>query len=189
MTTATLPRRRKALRWAAVVVAVLAVGWLVAGYLVIGRPATDRPTAADAIVVLGSPTAQDRLTTARRLVDAGVSKNLVISLFAEDQPVTQQRYCAAPPAGFDVFCFRPDPGTTRGEARYVSSLAAEHSWHNIVVVTSTYHVSRARLIFQRCFGGRLQMVGTSHGTSVGKWAYEFLYQTGAYVKAVVQSGC
>jgi uncharacterized SAM-binding protein YcdF (DUF218 family) len=189
MTTVTLPPRHKALRWTAVVVAVLAVGWLVAGYLVIGSPAMDRPATADAIVVLGSPTAQDRLTTARRLVDAGVSRNLVISLFAEDQPLTQQRYCAAPLGGFEVFCFRPDPATTRGEAEYVASLATQHGWHSIVVVTSTYHVSRARLIFQRCFDGRLQMVGTSHGMSVGKWAYEFLYQTGAYAKAVVQRDC
>jgi hypothetical protein len=33
------------------------------------------------------------------------------------------------------------------------------------------------------------MVGTSHGMSLGKWAYQYVYQTGAYVKAALQSGC
>ncbi len=171
------------------IIAVLLAGWLVGCYLVIADPSVDRPAKADAIVVLGSPTTEDRLGVALRLVDAHISTNLVISLFAEGQPLTQRRYCEAPHAGLTITCFRPDPATTRGEAEHVRALAADHGWTSIVVVTSTYHVSRARMLFQRCFAGRLLMVGTSHGMSVGKWAYEYLYQTGAYVKAALESGC
>ncbi len=171
------------------IIAVLLASWLVGCYVVIADPSVDRPGTADAIVVLGSPTAEDRLGVALRLVDAHISTNLVISLFAEGQPLTQRRYCNTPHAGLAVTCFRPDPATTRGEAEHVRALAADHGWTSIVVVTSTYHVSRARMLFQRCFAGRLLMVGTSHGMSVGKWAHEYLYQTAAYVKAAIESGC
>ena len=176
-------------RWVGVGLVTLVVAWLVAAVLVIGRPCDHHPTHADAIVGLGWPVAQDRIVTAQRLVDAGVSSNLVISLFAEEQPLTHQRYCESPPAGIEVFCFRPDPGTTRGEARFVRTLAAARGWRHLVVVTSTYHVSRARMVFQRCYSGRLEMVGTSHGMSLGKWAYEYLYETGAFVKAAFEDGC
>ena len=186
--TRWLPRRRRT-RVALGIVLALLVTWLIGCYLVIVDPSVDRPAKADAIVVLGSPTAEDRLGAAIRLVDADVSTNLVISLFPEDQPLTRQRYCETARAGLTVTCFRPDPATTRGEAQHVRALAADHGWTSIVVVTSTYHVSRARMLFQRCFAGRLLMVGTSHGMSVGKWAYEYFYQTGAYVKAAIESGC
>ena len=179
-------------RWRRKVVAtvlVLVAAWIAGCYLLVARPTTDRPTSADAIVVLGSPAAEDRIGTARRLVDRGVSSNLVVSLFPEEQPETYRRYCEEGQPAITVVCFRPQPATTQGEARYVRQLATRRQWHSIVVVTSTYYVSRARLLFERCFAGTLQMVGTSHGASLGKWMYQFFYQTGAYVKAAVESGC
>jgi uncharacterized SAM-binding protein YcdF (DUF218 family) len=50
-----------------------------------------------------------------------------------------------------VRCFRPDPYSTRGEARW----AARQGWDSLVVVTSTYHVRRTRELFERCFDGDL----------------------------------
>jgi uncharacterized SAM-binding protein YcdF (DUF218 family) len=54
---------------------------------------------------------------------------------------------------------RPDPYTTRGEARAVARLADEHGWRSVVVVTSRYHVPRARMIFNRAWNGDLRMMG------------------------------
>jgi len=68
-------------------------------------------------------------------------------------------------------------------------LAQQHNWTSIVVVTSTYHVSRARMIFQRCFSGKLYMAAARRGIGPATWIYQYLYQTGAYIKAVLQSGC
>lgn len=68
-------------------------------------------------------------------------------------------------------------------------LARQHGWTSVGVVTSTYHVSRARIIFDRCLDGRLYVVAARHGISVFTWAYQYLYQTGAYVKAALQSDC
>jgi hypothetical protein len=53
------------------------------------------------------------------------------------------------PAHPEVVAVVPEPSTTRGEARAVSGLAADRGWREILVVTSTYHLPRARLIFRR----------------------------------------
>lgn len=50
---------------------------------------------------------------------------------------------------FEVVSVVPDPPSTRGEARAVARLARERGWRRILVVTSTYHVPRTRLIFRR----------------------------------------
>ena len=59
---------------------------------------------------------------------------------------------------FEVLSVVPDPPSTRGEAREVARLAGEHGWRRILVVTSTYHVPRARLIFRRGLGCELTFV-------------------------------
>ena len=66
------------------------------------------------------------------------------------------------PLPFEVFTFVPDPSTTRGEARGVARLAEERGWHRILVVTSTYHVLRAGLIFRRALRGRVDVVGCGY---------------------------
>jgi uncharacterized SAM-binding protein YcdF (DUF218 family) len=168
--------------------AVVLVVWLVACYLVVLHPTINRLTRADAVVVLGPPVGNGRLSTALRLVDQGYSSNLVISLNSEQQHPASDA-CASPPSGVTVTCFSPHPGTTQGEAREIRTLATQRRWHTLIVVTSTYHVSRARLILSRCFSGRLEMVNSGESISVGKWAYQFVYQSIAYVKAFVSRSC
>ena len=60
---------------------------------------------------------------------------------------------------FRVICFTPDPNSTRGEAEEVARLARRHGWRSVAVVTSDYHVFRSRLLFRRCYHGRLAVVG------------------------------
>ena len=174
--------------WSGGTLLALVVTWLVAGYLVFVDPKVSHPTHADAVVVLGSPVNNGRLDAALKLVHDGVSTNLVISLNSPKQ-WQARNVCQQPPAGVAVTCFNPSPSTTRGEAEEVHRLVARHGWRNIVVVTSTYHVSRARMIFRRCFDGTLQMVAARRGISLRDWAYQYFYQSAAYVKAALQSGC
>ena len=54
--------------------------------------------------------------------------------------------CAATEHDFAVFCFVPDPDDTRGEAEAVGRLAAREGWHHLVLVTSDYHATRARIL-------------------------------------------
>jgi uncharacterized SAM-binding protein YcdF (DUF218 family) len=166
---------------------VLLVAWLTFGWLVIGNPKVDHPTHADAIVDLGGPEDNGRLEVVEGLLDAHVANHLVISLNSPDQH-RAYHLCVDPPTGVTVTCFQPHPSTTRGEAEEVHRLAQQHGWTSIVVVTSTFHVSRARLIFRRCFTGKLYMAAGRNIAPV-TWAYQYLYQTGAFIKAVLQSGC
>ena len=54
-----------------------------------------------------------------------------------------------------VRCFDAKPFSTQGEARWT----ARQDWESVVVVTSTYHVRRTRLLFERCSEGRVIVVG------------------------------
>ena len=43
---------------------------------------------------------------------------------------------------------------------------ASDGWRSVAVVTSTFHVFRARMLFERCFDGRVDAVGARY-----KWWY------------------
>ena len=88
-----------------------------------------------------------------------------------------------------MICFQPDPTTTRGEAEEIGRLARQHHWHSVIVVTSTYHVSRARLIVERCMPGTVLMVAAPGKPSLEGWGYQFLYQTGGFAKALLHPSC
>ena len=187
-------RSLRSIRWGRVAaitgltLLVLFVAWVVVGYFVIVRPHVNHPTHADAIVVLGPPDDNGRIDTALSMIDKHVASYLVISVESERQHAAKH-LCTQPQHGFTVTCFRPEPATTRGEAEEVERLARAHGWRSIVVVTSTYHVSRARMIVKRCFHGAVYLVAARRGISIGTWGYQYLYQTGAFVKAFLQSGC
>ena len=44
------------------------------------------------------------------------------------------------------------------DARAIARLARERGWSSIVVVTSRFHVTRARMLFRRCYRGALSVV-------------------------------
>ena len=178
-------------RWwhcVALAIGVLLVVWLVVGYLAIVDPTVNHAHRhADAVVVLGPPQNNGRVETALSLIRQHVAASLVVSVPSDRQRRTVP-LCTAPQDGFSVTCFQPHPATTRGEAELVRDLARQHGWTSVVIVTSTYHVSRARMICDRCLDGRLYLVAARR-ISMLTWAYQYLYQTGAYVKAVLQPGC
>jgi uncharacterized SAM-binding protein YcdF (DUF218 family) len=87
-----------------------------------------------------------------------------------------------------VLCFQPNPFSTQGEARAVARLARAHGWSRVVVVTSTFHVTRARMLFRRCYPGKLWMVGTS--SPWWKLPEEWASETGKLiVQLTAQRGC
>jgi uncharacterized SAM-binding protein YcdF (DUF218 family) len=108
------------------------------------------PTGADAIVVLAGGE-DHRLDEGLRLWRRGVAPTLVISDGRKPGWDRANRLCRAP----RVRCFVPDPYSTRGEARW----AAEQGWDSLVVVTSTYHLRRSRILFERCLDGRVTLRG------------------------------
>lgn len=114
----------------------------------------DQVTKADAVVVLAG--SRLRLPVALELLDRGVAPVLVISDGLDPRSPRTVRLCRER-AG--VLCPKPDPYSTRGEARLIRRLARERGWDSIVVVSSRFHLFRARILIERCFDGRLALVG------------------------------
>lgn len=114
----------------------------------------DAVTTADAVVVLAG--SRFRLPVGLELVERGVAPVLVISDGLDPRSPLANRLCRN---RAQVLCPKPDPYSTRGEARLVARLAAERGWDSIVVVSSRFHLFRARILFARCYGGRLAFVG------------------------------
>ena len=77
----------------------------------------------------------------------------------------------------------PDPATTQGEAEFIGRLARNYHWQSIAVVAITPQDSRARLRVERCFAGRVYMVGAP--IRMATWPYQIAYEWGALFKALV----
>jgi hypothetical protein len=144
---------------------VIAVLIAVGGLLVLGSwlfyfVGTNHPHEADAIVVLaGDPR---RPATGVRLLHEGVAPVLELSL----DPKANAKI-AALCGDRGISCFHASADSTRGEARTVARLARRHDWQSIVIVSSRYHLRRARMLFRRCTGAQLQIV-PAH---TSRWEY------------------
>lgn len=182
-------RARRVRRWVAATVAVVVAAWLVLGYFYIVDPATtSHPHKADAIVVLG-PSLPDRVAQAVRLAGTLGVDQLAVSI-GDTSSQASAYPCAGAPATVRVTCFVPSPYTTRGEAREVGELARRRGWHSVIVIAPVAQVARARMLVGRCFSGSVQMVRTADHSGFANWVYQFVYQSGAFVKALtVGRGC
>jgi uncharacterized SAM-binding protein YcdF (DUF218 family) len=166
-----------------VVVALVLLAALVAVNLrLFVWPGTDAIEPADAVVVLAGGEGE-RLDRGLELVQAGVAPTLALS-FGPD------RLCGdAPAQAFDVVCFRPSPENTRGEAEAIGRIAAERGWTNVVLVTSTSHVTRARLLLERCYSGELQVADATPRRDVPGWFFDIAHEWGGLAEAITASGC
>ena len=111
------------------------------------------PRSADAIVVLSGGRGH-RLDEGVRLWNAGVGRTLVVSDGNAPGWDAGNRLCRRA----RVVCFHPEPYSTQGEARWLGREARRRGWDSVVVVTSTYHLRRARMIFRRCYDRGLAAV-------------------------------
>ncbi|HUQ22279.1 MAG TPA: YdcF family protein [Gaiellaceae bacterium] len=116
----------------------------------------DEVTNADAVMVLAGN--RSRLPVALDLVERGAAPVLVISDGLDPRWTTANRLCRFG-GPVRIVCPRPDPYSTRGEARLAARLARERGWRSLIVVSSRFHLFRARKLFQRCFRGKLSLVG------------------------------
>ena len=146
------------------------------------------PAHADVVVMLSG--SKRRLPTALALIRRGVAPVLALSSvprtrhWAEaDRLCHSHRY-----AGARVVCFQAVPYSTRGEARTVVRLAAEHGWRSVVVVTSRFHITRAHMLFRRCWHGPLSMVAAP--STWWQLPVEWASETGKLlVQLTVERGC
>ena len=117
----------------------------------------------------------------------GFGRVLVISK-ARDRNWTAADNLCSGRSRFQVACFYGKPYTTRGEAETIARLAARHRWRSLIIVTSTYHVTRARLLNSRCHHGRLEVVGESPHASLVEWAARIAHEWGGLTDARIFAG-
>ena len=125
--------------------AVPLVTWIALDIYLFATPSLDRPVQADAVIVLAGDRTP-RLDRGLGLMRAGVAPTLVISDGHDPNWPAANRLCAEGSPGFRVVCFKPDPYSTRGEARGFARLAREGgSLPDIFLVDA--HASLGRLKF------------------------------------------
>lgn len=166
------------------VVAVVAAAFVAASVLMfVWAPfATPHPRKVNAIVVLAG--SKQRLPVALRLWHRGAARWLLVSRDPLDG--RRVRLCEHPPAR--VVCFQAEPYSTRGEARWVARFAAHEGWHSLAVVTSRFHLYRARVLFRRCTKARLELVATP--VQWWLWPYDVLAEWAKLAVAeTVRRGC
>ena len=150
-------------------------------------PATDDPRRADAVVVLDGGSGE-RLDEARALMERDVAPTLAISAGRELDPDEADGLCSGRQQ-FEVVCFTPTPDSTRGEARALAALARQHGWNDVVLVTSTYHVTRARMLVERCFDGRVDVVAASPPARPLHWIAAVGHEWAAMLDATIRRTC
>lgn len=118
------------------------------------EPEVDVFSRADAVITLSGDRGE-RLPRALSLVRAGIAPTLVIDGLPDLEQAKQ--LCHNSP-DFEVVCLHPSPDNTQAEAEAAGRLARDRGWTRIVVVTDKVHVSRARLLFERCVKGSVAVV-------------------------------
>ena len=142
------------------IAAGLVAAWVVACLVLFTWSPWDSgpPAHADVVVMLSG--SKRRLPTALALIRRGVAPVLALSSVQQTTHWAEaDRLCRARRyEGAQVVCFEAVPYSTRGEARTVARLAKARGWRSIVVVTSRFHLTRAHMLFRRCYHGGLAFV-------------------------------
>ena len=166
----------------ALVIGILVVIIVAASVLFFIEPSTNAPARSDAVVVLAGGNNSNRIDKGIELVKAGYAPRLYVSA----PGLTD---CPKSLPSVPITCFNPAPATTQGEARTAAALAAQHHWNQIIVVSGTQQVTRARLRFDRCYHGTILMVPADPG-GLWNWVSTVAYEWGATAKALTfQRGC
>lgn len=180
-------RRRTTLR-AALLAAVVLAALGVATVRLFVRPSSDVPKGADAVVIFAGGRGE-RLAAAERLMAAGLAPNLVVPNGTAPEWPAGNRACSEE-RPYQVSCPQPDPDTTRGEARTIAALAKEKGWTRVLVVTSSYQLSRARLLLRRCFDGEVFSVRAHPVLSTFEWAQRVGHEWLGWIEAMTtERGC
>lgn len=175
-------RARRALRFS-VLGGLLAIA--LAGVPLYVAPPQHLPAHADVVFVLGAPEPW-QIAWAEQLVRTGRADSLMISTPPNVETPSTCRQTG-------VLCLRPDPSSTRGEAQMLRRQMSTHGWSSAIVLTTTPHITRTRLILGQCLTAAadadVSVIGRSTGMSVGDWIEQYLHQTAGFAKAIAFPGC
>ncbi|KQN96690.1 hypothetical protein ASF21_15060 [Arthrobacter sp. Leaf234] len=165
---------------------VLLVLWLLTAYELFYNPPLAETGRADAVFVLAGAS-DERLAVGQDLVDTGAAPLLVLSSTGLPGNTRADALCGAETRR--TTCFRPDPLTTRGEARSISDMSRDRGWDDIIVVTSTYHVTRSHLNISQCSKATVTMAASHPDLGPGQWIARFTEESIALATSVLRPVC
>ena len=171
------------LRWVTLLVPLAVLALIIATAILFVFPDEDPVGRAGAVVVLAG--GKERLTEALRLMRRGTAGTLVIDDGRTSNWPEANRVCNRPQP-FEVICFKSDPYSTRGEAQAIRRLARRHGWRSVVVVTSTHHVTRTRMLVRRCFENARVVAARP---PFRRWLLGVVYEWPKLAYALVVRGC
>ena len=165
--------------------AILIFGWLTNRWFL--HPDDSSGARSDAVVVLSGGDGE-RLSRALELIDAGLSSRLVLSTGAQRWSHQDEllELCEAGLPDVEITCLVATPDDTAGEAATIARLAERREWEDLTLVTSSYHLHRAALWFDRCFIGTVHPVAADAQNSVGRVGHEWL---GVIEAMTLRRGC
>jgi uncharacterized SAM-binding protein YcdF (DUF218 family) len=140
---------------------VLVLAWAAAGSWLFVVHHGDKPFGADAVIVLAGT--KERLPVGLDLMRRGFAPILVVS--RSHSPDRLETTTCNERHRYRVICFAAHPYSTHGEAEEIGRLARANQWTRINVVTSNFHVFRARILVKRCYHGVLKMIGAPQSTT------------------------
>lgn len=164
---------------------VLSVGAVVA-LAAFRHPQTDPLGDTDAYYVLASPGGADAVEHLNEWLPSG--KPLLVSTAPSLMELPHYQALCADQSGL-VLCAHPEPFTTQGEARNLGRVAREQGWRSVTVISHRSHLTRARILMNRCFDGEVRMVPRNVERGKRVWLRALVYESGAMVKTVVMRGC
>ncbi|THJ66939.1 YdcF family protein [Arthrobacter echini] len=178
--------RRSARRLALGIALSACIGWLVLAFQLFHSPPDPPLGSADAVVVLAGA-ASERLPVAEELIDRGIARELALSSTGLPGNAATDEVCRV--ASPEVTCFSPDPLTTRGEARAIAALAREQGWDTVIVVTSTYHVTRASVNISQCSRASVTMASSQPDLGPVQWLGRFVEESVALAASFARPAC
>jgi uncharacterized SAM-binding protein YcdF (DUF218 family) len=142
----------------------------------------------NAVVVLAG--SNKRLPVALDLMRRRVARTLVVSETSQTDDPARFRLCRGPkPRGYRLICRRAEPFSTRGEARMTAALVTRNHWRSLVIVSSRYHLFRAKRLFARCTSAKLVMRGADGDRFLRK-VMSIPFEWGKFARSVtLQRGC
>lgn len=181
-------RRKKCMRNAAAFLApVVFILGLPAWFLF---PVEVKPLQSDAVLVLAGA-ADGRHELGADLIGRGISQDFVVSNPSGSKARVGSAYCRGakqPPKAKRVWCMRPDPVSTVGEAVTVGKMAESEGWTTLTVVTNRPHTHRVRTIFRECTGLDVTVVYVA-SIDREEMPYRVAREIGGYLKFWFTSPC
>lgn len=161
---------------------VLGLIWTGVAFRYFVRPMIEPERPTEVVYVLGSDGM--RTPVAFDLVDRGLADTVVLSATIGADPPE----CVTGYRGHQVLCVQPYPWTTQGEAMQLARLARQYNWHSVTVVTHQAHITRARVLVQRCYPGETRFVEAGwYRLPVRVW--QLFYESLGMAKVAVTPGC